>query len=117
MASIDEARRKAEERKAELDELKAKQREKAKRGSQIDRTPVASLDASRAPNPFEAAAVDTHGDELKRQREMFAKRQQLPEVQNAGKPNAQDEKIRLFEAAKAKYLAKQVIVERRVPIL
>eukprot|EP00035_Acanthoeca_spectabilis_P004255 m.101294 g.101294 ORF g.101294 m.101294 type:complete len:1152 (+) comp12506_c0_seq2:67-3522(+) len=110
MASIDEARRKAEERKIELEALKAAQKEKR---ATFDRTPVVNpapvASGEGNSNPFDAPSSDAHGEELARQRARFAQRQQLPEVANAGKPNAQDEKIRLFEAAKAKYLAKQVV--------
>lgn len=109
MASIDEARRKAEERKIELEALKAAQKEKR---ATVDRTPVVNpapvASGEGNSNPFDAPSSDAHGEELARQRARFTQRQQLPEVANAGKPNAQDEKIRLFEAAKAKYLAKQV---------
>ena len=104
MATIEEARRRAEERKAELEALKAAQRASA---VAVDRTPVGG-----GSNPFRTsgpgdtagggAAVDPHGEELRRQRERFSQRQKLPEVRDAGKPNAQDEKIRLFEEAKAK---------------
>mmetsp|Transcript_16675 Transcript_16675/g.49035 ORF Transcript_16675/g.49035 Transcript_16675/m.49035 type:complete len:1171 (+) Transcript_16675:59-3571(+) len=114
IATIDEARKKAEERKAELEALKAAQLEKARAGFSslsVDKSYLAGGGENAAANPFAKppSVVDSHGEELRRQRELFRQRQQLPEVQNAGKPNAQDEKIRLFEAAKAKYMAKQVV--------